>query len=353
MFILTERCIQFSIDKVSVMTPTNSETSKRAQLRFEYDSMVNFNISDDLCANAVHLDGSLLPIDGLVKMTLDIPSESPHQIHAISVFEFNIREDRPEYQAFKSVIDGEEEDSKFHQFFRNRVDAYEDFLEKLIDYLIWRKKLHVHYTQPRKIETSHCIWTLNGKSKARSATLQYYAIGDPIEIEIPGTDITIDDFSDFKTILNTTNSSKPLYHELLEESVRLLQTRQLRSAYLMLYSAIEVATKNLISYKKPDTDFLINSMASPDLVKLYREYINKTLIINMLSKDSIETLGNMATQRNAIAHQGKIPKLDVIIKHANFVRRLLYDIDAQFGYTWVHQVDESIWSDEAMYSRQK
>jgi len=106
-----------------------------------------------------------------------------------------------------------------------------------------------------------------------------------------------------------------------------------RSAYLMMYISLEVATKSLISFRKPDTKWLINNIPSPDLYKLYTDFIHKE-IAEILDKDSLGILRDISTKRNQLAHQGAYVREDILRKHLRYINLWMKKIDYEMGYKW-------------------
>ncbi|WP_375449294.1 hypothetical protein [uncultured Nostoc sp.] len=100
---------------------------------------------------------------------------------------------------------------------------------------------------------------------------------------------------------------------------------------MVLYSALEVATKNYIKTKKPDTDYLVNKMQSPDLQNLYKHYINAKIEV-MVDKAGLTTIQEMGTQRNKIAHQGEDVGMTNLSAHYSFVSSLIKKLEISLGY---------------------
>ncbi|MBO0947236.1 hypothetical protein [Fibrella forsythiae] len=206
----------------------------------------------------------------------------------------------------------------------------------IIKYLSWRKGYKLDSDYKSRI-VKQWEWKVN-EFYGDNHIEPHWMMGDLLRVKPEEFSlITVDDFNDFYRIQNTGRAI-PLHHELLAEAHSLLYTDKARSSYIMMYSSIEVATKSLITHKKPETVYLIDNIQSPELKKLYDQYINKEIILDMVSKEELVTIHDMTTTRNKIAHTGLELNPDVLRRHYDFAKILIDRIDSAMGYTWALKI---------------
>ena len=104
--------------------------------------------------------------------------------------------------------------------------------------------------------------------------------------------------------LHNSGLGIPIHQEILTEVVSLFDSNNTRSAYLLLYSALEVSTKNFIKAVKPDTEYLVDKMQAPELSALHSKYIN-VHIFALADTKEIKAIKKMTERRNGIAHRGE------------------------------------------------
>lgn len=320
---------------------TKAVDKGRASLIIDYTSAIHFSTVDDFAMARVSLDATQIPFDGLKRLLLRPYAAGGLKLFQIDCrFEFNIRKDKKEYIALKKVLDGNEPDQDHNTCLSDRLNNYECLVKKLMEYLIWRKKVFINPPFKKDIDTKYCSWTLDDSAPQQyPINKQWHIVGESEDYEIFQKDLSVSDFDDFKKV-SAKSSPMPLYHELLDESYRLVVTEQYRGAFLTLYSALEVGTKALVGCERPETNWIKNNTQGPPLEEIYKDILNKEGRI-ILDETALELLKNMTGARNMIAHQGKDVEAKSFRKYRNFVRQILYKIDNQMGYSWTEKEEES------------
>lgn len=147
-----------------------------------------------------------------------------------------------------------------------------------------------------------------------------------------------------------SGGSEPLSHELLREaySIKFLNPR---SALLIAVSAAEAAIKRCIIFFKPETQWLIENTASPDIITLYRDYIHGILIrgeenqsVSIPQKTILDPLRKIIGMRNKLAHGGtcSINEND-LVKKFRVISNLLWVIDLHTGNEWAsNHIDSEV-----------
>ncbi|GAB4023730.1 hypothetical protein GCM10028808_74840 [Spirosoma migulaei] len=283
------------------------------------------------------LDVSYLQIEALKDIKsltisfIDTAKRGNDNLKIVGKFIGSIRKDNKAYKGFMELRDGAGPlgADKIMVIYK----AFGVLVIDLIKYIGWRKDLDIQYSQFEKIKIDW-RWDTDGMSSDdpvdvthRFSNFQHYYLTTDHKVHIAA-----EDFVDFYS-LQDEFGAVPLHHELLFEVDRLRQGQYNRSAYLMLYTTLEVATKGLIRQKKPDAAWLINNMASPNLNKLYSEYINKE-IAPILDSDDLDNLMKITTKRNSVAHTGEGVKKETLEKHFEQIKRWVKQIDFVLGYEW-------------------
>ena len=134
---------------------------------------------------------------------------------------------------------------------------------------------------------------------------------------------------------------EPVYHELLIEAEKAIFNNSIRSGLLILYSAIEVATRRFVREVNEESDYINDRLDWVKLVELYKDYINKEIKI-ILSPEEIAKLQEMTRFRNAIAHHGntsiKNDKKDITFtktmmnEYLTFAKTIISRIDKELKY---------------------
>lgn len=226
----------------------------------------------------------------------------------------------------------------------NKHYDFVNFVESLMGYLTWRKKLD-DKQKGQKIKVVDCHWNLDGNE-----TNIYEGNGDArravsfYEFTAPTFDVSRDDFADYASLWEREKVSRPLHHELLEEAERLFWLKHYRSGYLVMYSAIEVASKLLVRVKLPEVEWLKDYDKSPPLLTIYQDYINPDIAV-LVNEEEFTTILNMTSKRNKVANSGAVVKGETLYAHKQFVRLLLYKIDCELGYSWATSKEGFLFTD--------
>lgn len=147
-----------------------------------------------------------------------------------------------------------------------------------------------------------------------------------------------------------SGESEPLGHELLREAGS-IKSNYPKSALLIAVSAAETAIKKCITFFKPETCWLIENTASPDIIKLYRDYIHAEILkdtkyksLNLPNETILKPLRNIIYMRNIIAHGGVCNiNGDKVSDYLHTIKNLLWLIDLFLGYEWaVDNIDDEI-----------
>jgi hypothetical protein len=137
---------------------------------------------------------------------------------------------------------------------------------------------------------------------------------------------------------------EPVYHEMYREAWGQRHSNP-RSSLVTGLSALEVATKITISSLVPKSEWLIENLPSPPVVKILRDFIPSLEALNMINgavlsppDDILETLKKAVSKRNQIIHLGgqalKGDKLDVML---NAIKDTIWLLDYYLGYEWAYQ----------------
>ncbi len=134
---------------------------------------------------------------------------------------------------------------------------------------------------------------------------------------------------------------EPLGHELLYEAMN-LRPDSPRSALILGIAAAEVGFKQCISILAPHTDWLINNLPSPPLIKMLLEYLPTLPVKNTVQgkvlpppKSIIDELKKGVELRNKAVHS-KVESLkyETLRDILWAVRDLLWLLDYYSGYEW-------------------
>lgn len=292
----------------------------------------------DECFNFenVALAVSKLGIDSLKNLEIVYDeSNSEKPLNILAVAECSIKLNGKSYQSYVEKSKANPSKSNFLFFsllLYDKSKAISELFQQLLQYIGWRKKLGVSTEILYRIPVS-CHWEINDESASWGAidtnnTIEFLGVYEVLCVTIKQTDFDL--FYEFRQ--NKTET--PLHHELLVEAERLIRLGVLRSGYLMLYTTFEIATKNFISKIRPQTAWIIKSLPSPDLTRIYREYINAE-IPGFFSNEELENLRNIGNQRNNLAHQGR--SFDFISVHTDLARikEWINRLEIYQGYAWV------------------
>jgi hypothetical protein len=134
---------------------------------------------------------------------------------------------------------------------------------------------------------------------------------------------------------------EPLGHELVREAFDIAGTNP-RSALLIALSALESGLKEYIQFRVPNSNLILQKLASPPVLTMAQEIIpliHARLAIKStelpLTKERKEFLQKWVSQRNLVAHGLKSDiDGDKLIAFLGFVRQFLYTLDTQRGNRW-------------------
>lgn len=147
-----------------------------------------------------------------------------------------------------------------------------------------------------------------------------------------------------------SGNSEPLGHELLREAYS-IRTSFPRSALLIAVSAAETGIKQCITSLQPETKWLIENSASPNILKLFREYI-PTLSLKVDSdfdlviptESILKPLQKSIQMRNIISHGGQCKvKVEQLKIAFDTIKNLLWVIDFFMGNKWaIRHLDDHV-----------
>jgi len=155
-----------------------------------------------------------------------------------------------------------------------------------------------------------------------------------------GLSWSADEMDEVKKMVES-GESEPLAHELLREAVG-LRPEYPDVALIMAVSAAEIGIKQYIGRSQPETEWLIENMPSPDILRMLREYIPKIKPQNeflgrvVIPENSIlSKLKKAVPNRNRLIHVGETKHthedLDALL---SCVSDLLYLLDYYSGRDW-------------------
>lgn len=321
----------------------NSQHFDSPILIVEITSVATHVLTADFVFDKFSLDTSQLKIEALNEIkSLSIHAEDPRNeggdvlvFESILKYKLNVNS-----QAYKHYVATWDAAGPLGQD-RMRVikKAHQQLSINLIKYLKWRKGIPLNYTTIEKINTT-LRWEIEGSPEDCSEKLTLPAtpvlvFGQHFYARSSKIQVAQDDFADFY-LLHSQGDFIPLHHELLIEVEKLLMGSYSRSAYLMLYIALEVSTKSLIRVRKPDATWLIDNTPSPNLHKMYSEFINKE-IAQVISNEDLEKLKDITSKRNRVAHKGEDVKTETLDKHFDLIKAWIKAIDYELGYEWAKE----------------
>ncbi len=151
----------------------------------------------------------------------------------------------------------------------NKIDGLESTIRNLTadltKYLGWRKGIRIHYDEIDKIDV-RWQWEMDGESGDHTTDGPKYELLELYAATYSDTlHISPVDFEEFYSLQEEPEPKAiPLYQELMMEVDRLISLnlvqmqKNSRSAYLIMYVALEVATKSLVRFREPDRLMIIN-----------------------------------------------------------------------------------------------
>lgn len=146
---------------------------------------------------------------------------------------------------------------------------------------------------------------------------------------------------EFVTSIVQSGGSEPLAQELLREADSIMSSYP-RSALLIAVSAAESAIKQCIIYFQPDTRWLIENTASPDIITLFRDYIHNILLkksgrgdLSIPKSTILDPLKKSIQMRNILVHGGVCNiDSDGLKSSLSVIKNLLLVLDLYSGNEW-------------------
>ncbi|PRY19754.1 hypothetical protein CLV58_1671 [Spirosoma oryzae] len=208
-------------------------------------------------------------------------------------------------------------------------DNYDVFIFiclRIIKYINWKKNRNEYYDSSSFDLYVQIFCNLNDRLISYRYTTRYILSTKVCEVEHEIENVTEIDFDDMFHLIQS-KSNLILIRELLVEAGKLSHFGSYRSAYLVAYLSLEIATKELIKTAKPGAEYLINEAQLPPLVKLYKNFIDKD-IVKVIETNQYNDLKNIAEARNDIAHKGRD------------ISRMNFDRDFSFIIQWVCRIEK-------------
>jgi hypothetical protein len=159
----------------------------------------------------------------------------------------------------------------------NCIPIFENICIEIAKYLRIKKRLNPDYFsgvfefQPE----INCTWEIDGEIGC------VYGINHILYEVVEVCDIVqeyaVIDSSTFLDLYKRKEAKnlEPVYHELLIEAEKAIFNNSIRSGLLILYSAIEVATRRFVREVNEESDYINDRLDWVKLVELYKDYINK------------------------------------------------------------------------------
>jgi len=139
---------------------------------------------------------------------------------------------------------------------------------------------------------------------------------------------------------------EPVYHEMYREAWGQRHSNP-RSSLVTGLAALEVATKTAILSLVPKSEWLVENLPSPPVVKILQYYIPSLKALNTIdgvvlpppsASGVLEILNKAVSKRNQLIHSGGQPlkgdKLDVTL---NAIKDTIWLLDYYLGYEWAYQ----------------
>ncbi len=199
--------------------------------------------------------------------------------------------------------------------------------------LIWNLQLEA---PPKFIQTHALYWQI--------AKGEYCIVGLKRQsVEAPGlAGITWDERDQAELqLLWDSEADEPLAHELLREA-KTLSGSSPRSALLILATALEIGVKSYIMRVAPQTTGLIDTMPSPPIYKLFKDYlpslhdrVGKEVPYWTKLKGLFTSCQKLFKDRNDLIH-GRPTSVEStkLAAYIDTASDLLYILDVLGGHVW-------------------
>jgi hypothetical protein len=292
--------------------------------------------------NAIEFRGDTIGIPCLE--TLRISSNYSGQVddkHIVveGLFAYEFRKSSEKYKEYISLVSqGKAFDDVdfFHHFLSDHAYKFFGLVQSLITYICWQKNIKLGKGANTFIDVG-AEWEMEGRTGSSTKDTRK-GLGFVIYYDEILPELSEDDFINFPKFYSSKKTI-PLHHELLHDVEILMQLSSFRSAYLMMYSALEVATKHLIVSKFPDTEYIVMNAPSPPLKTIYADYINKKFS-EIINKADRVILQDMTQKRNNIAHVGGFADYGLVMGHLRYVKKWINRIDVQLGFESIHDYEQ-------------
>ena len=137
------------------------------------------------------------------------------------------------------------------------------------------------------------------------------------------------------------SQTEPLHHLLWPEA-RSLQTSNRRAALVIGVAALEVAVKQYIADRVPNSEWLVFNLQSPPVVSILKNYVPTLPAVNTIGgkvlpppKRLRNILDEAVQLRNDVAHRGQLEwKPGMLIEILDAIRDVLYLLDFYAGQSW-------------------
>lgn len=209
-------------------------------------------------------------------------------------------------------------------------------MSRFLELMRWRQNCDA---SSRLIEHYSLYWN-TGQPDFRLAPL----VGRRDDITIPcslGFSHGTDDLIALEDLWMNESLTEPLGHALLREAAD-VRKDSIHSAWLIMTAGLEAAVKTTISNLAPDTDWLLEEVASPPVRKLFKDYLPE--ICKRRGRElgfwanlggHFKKLEHIVKVRNKIAHTGRLPPDVIPLNEAmEVIEDLLYILDVVNGHEW-------------------
>ena len=234
----------------------------------------------------------------------------------------------------------------FRAFSEEVLDELRGALDRVVGVLRWRVGGDVPVLAD--LGRAPLRWSPNGEDWYGFPTTTSVQLGWWLHLDVrPNAAKEID-------VLIDRGLSEPFGYELLREATA-LHTRNPRSSLMIAITALEVAVKQYVADRAPESQWLVNESPAPDVVKMLIEYLptleppanslTGAARFKSLSPELLELLRKRRDQRNQIAHrpeahqrrQAPIATPERALSAILSVRQVLLRLDVADGHLWARQ----------------
>jgi hypothetical protein len=203
-----------------------------------------------------------------------------------------------------------------------------------ISFIRWR---YAQEGPPAPISSRGLSWS-NNDGKTWYPLPGWYSIQD---VTAPSSVLKLEEISMHELSESISlGLEEPVYHELLREAKE-LKFKSSRSSILISISAAEVAVKGVIYKLVPNSQWLIENVQSPPIIRIIKDYFpqivpeEKYSKIKKVCESLTSTLEKAIFIRNRVAHRGESPPEDEKVESIiQTVEQLLWVCDYCSGYEW-------------------